>query len=183
MSLVRGPGPKAGEWNRSHGFAGLIPVQLSPLSGRGGPRADRLLGAVLVLGEQANCPWPWPGRVTPGVTWGCARECARDQTAVSQSPRPGLGALSFTRSHFSLLHNAIDPYRPMHPGLLPMETQPMCVKFLPLPGTGTQQDQALGLAVTVKLLLVPRCSRAIAYFKHFSFSGNGDGIFLEGREP
>lgn len=89
----------------------------------------------------------------------------------------------FTRSHFSLLDNAIAPYQPMHPGLLPVEAQLVHVKILSLPGIGTQQHQALGLAVTVKLLLVLCCSRATAYFKHFSFSGNGDGIFLEGRAP
>lgn len=59
----------------------------------------------------------------------------------------------------------------------------MHVKILPLTGIQTQEDQALGLAVTVKLHLVPCCSRATAYFKHFSFSGNGDSIFLEGRAP
>lgn len=53
-----------------------------------------------------------------------------------------------------------------------METQTMPAKVLSLPGFGTQQDQALCLAVRVELLLVPCCSRDTASSKRFTFSGN-----------
>lgn len=83
--------------------------------------------------------------------------------------------------HFSLLGKTVASSRPMHPRFLDMQNQTVHVKILSLPGFETQQDQALGLAVTVKLLLVPCSSKVTAYFKYFSFSGKGDGIFLERR--